>query len=66
MRKARFWVVMILLLVLIAHAVCIEYIDRVLCLLAAAALVCVWVHAEAMVDRAQAPLVIRDEKPPED
>lgn len=75
MRKmTRFWLTSWMIIVLMSCAVWMPDIwgaDRIALLLTCALLVCVYVLAECKVDRAHAPLVIREEreakkeKPPE-
>lgn len=69
MRKiCAFWLTIILITVLVAMGANTEYIDRVIYMLAAAAVACVWMACEASVERVQTPIIIREEpeKPPED
>lgn len=69
MRKiCAFWLTLIMIVVLVAMAAGTDYIDRVLFMLAAAVVACVWMACEASVERVQTPIIIREEpeKPPEE
>lgn len=69
MRKiCAFWLTLIMIVVLVAMAAGADYIDRVIFMLAATAVACVWMACEASVERVQTPIIIREEpeKPPGD
>lgn len=67
-KKCSFWIAVILMMLLVAMAAGTEYVDRVIFMLAAAAVGCVWMICESAVERAQTPITFahEPEKPPED
>lgn len=70
MRKnnGMMWFAMAMVVVLIAYALAADGLyatDRLIIMLSATFVVCVWMVCESRVQRAYAPLVIRDELPEE-
>ena len=67
-KNVMMWVALAMACVLLAYAIAVDGLyatDRMVVVLAAAIVCCVWIVCESRVQRAYAPLIIREDPPEE-